>query len=84
MKVIKNFLDEEEFIKLQGIFMSAHCSYYFQTCVADYGDKDYMFTHTLFDNYNPNSELYKYTETCVCFETNESYVLPTNRKTNKT
>lgn len=65
MKVIKNFLDGEEFIKLQGIFMSAHCSYYFQTCVADYGDKDYMFTHTLFDNYNPNSELYKYTETLI-------------------
>tara|TARA_R100001510_G_C7522864_1_gene117637 strand:- start:85 stop:555 length:471 start_codon:yes stop_codon:yes gene_type:complete len=62
LKVIKNFLEEEEFIKLQGIFMSAHCPYYFQTSVADYGDKDYMFTHTLFDKYNPNSELYKYTE----------------------
>ena len=33
--------------------------------MADYGDKDYMFTHTLFDNYNPNSELYKYTETLI-------------------
>ena len=65
MQVIKNFLPEDEFLKLQSIFMSAHCPYFFQTCVAAYNDNDYMFTHTLFLDHKPNSELYQYTEVLI-------------------
>jgi len=50
MQVIDNFLPKDEFKKIQELFMSANFPYYFNNSVADEYDKDFYFTHTLYDN----------------------------------
>jgi hypothetical protein len=59
-KVIDNFLDKEEFIKLQDIFLSADVPYYFNKVVTfeDETTNNFMFTHTLYRHNVPNSDYF--------------------------
>jgi len=59
MQVIDNFLPKDEFKKIQDLFMSANFPYYFNNSVADEYDKDFYFTHTLYDKNVVNSDFFK-------------------------
>lgn len=58
-EVIDNFLPKEEFEHMQKVFMSAHFPYYFNTNVADEYDKDFYFTHAVYDDNVVNSDYYE-------------------------
>ena len=59
MKVIDNFLPEEQFKKIQDFFMSAEFPYYFNKTVVDDTDiKNFYFTHTLYDKNIVNSDFF--------------------------
>tara|TARA_R100000951_G_scaffold69911_1_gene58820 strand:- start:1892 stop:2362 length:471 start_codon:yes stop_codon:yes gene_type:complete len=59
MQVIDNFLPTEQFKNMQELFMSADFPYYFNSTVADPTDKNFYFTHNLYDNNLINSDFFK-------------------------
>ena len=60
MKIIDNFLLDDDFKKIQEIFMSSNFPYYFNSTVADKTDTDnFYFTHTIYDKNVVNSDYYE-------------------------
>jgi hypothetical protein len=64
IKIIDNFLEEEEFTKLQTAMLDSYGFpwYYNNGVVTPVKDNDhinnYQFTHLFYDNYQPNSEYF--------------------------
>ena len=59
MKIIKNFLPEEEFNKLKNIVTGSEFPYYFQNSVATFQDiKDFYFIHELYFKNVPQSHYF--------------------------
>lgn len=60
MKIIDNFLSDNDFKKIQQIFMSDNFPYYFNNTVVDEKDtKNFYFVHTLYDQNVVNSDFFK-------------------------
>tara|TARA_R110000803_G_scaffold39396_1_gene85021 strand:- start:720 stop:1190 length:471 start_codon:yes stop_codon:yes gene_type:complete len=59
MKIIDNYLPKKNFVAIQKLFMSPEFPYYFNNTVAYATDKDFYFTHTIYDKNLVNSEHYK-------------------------
>jgi|TARA_R100001594_G_scaffold70571_1_gene104954 hypothetical protein len=60
MKIIDNFLSDNNFKKIQELFMSPDFPYYFNSTVADETDtNNFYFTHTIYDKNIVNSDYYK-------------------------
>jgi hypothetical protein len=60
MKIIDNFLPDNDFKKIQETFMSDNFPYYFNNTVVDEKDtKNFYFVHTLYDQNVINSDFFK-------------------------
>jgi hypothetical protein len=60
MKIIDNFLPDNDFKKIQETFMSDNFPYYFNNTVVDEKDtKNFYFVHTLYDQNVVNSDFFK-------------------------
>lgn len=58
-KIIDNFLEKEEFLKIKNIMMGSYFPWYYNSTVTDYHLKDnFYFTHSFFDDYHVKSEKY--------------------------
>ena len=49
MKIKENFISQKDFENLSSVVISSHIPYYFKNNVAHKGDKDFYFTHELFN-----------------------------------
>jgi hypothetical protein len=58
-KIIDNFLEKEEFLKIKNIMMSNDFPWFYNSAVADYNLKDsFYFTHCFFNDCHVRSDKY--------------------------
>lgn len=61
-KIIDNFLSNDDFLKIKNMIMSSNFNWYYQPSIVSYENSDqldesYFFTHKLYSNYCPTSNL---------------------------
>jgi len=60
MKIIDNFLPEEEFKQIQAALLSNSFPYYFNGFVADdWDNKNFYFNHNIYKDHRPRSEFFE-------------------------
>ena len=60
MKIIDNFLPEEEFKRIQAALLSNDFPYYFNGFVADdWDNKNFYFNHNIYKDHRPRSEFFE-------------------------
>jgi|TARA_R110000796_G_scaffold1753_3_gene7180 hypothetical protein len=60
MKIIDNFLPEEEFKQIQAALLSNNFPYYFNGFVADdWDNKNFYFNHNIYKDHRPRSEFFE-------------------------
>lgn len=57
MKIRENFISQKDFENLSSVMMSNHIPYYFKNNVAHKGDKDFYFTHELFNEKKKKADI---------------------------
>ena len=57
MKIIKNFLENQEFINLKNLMMGPNFDWYYNACVNSDGDGYFQFTHIFCDKGKPRPNL---------------------------
>tara|TARA_R110000851_G_scaffold50049_1_gene119951 strand:+ start:689 stop:1159 length:471 start_codon:yes stop_codon:yes gene_type:complete len=58
MKIKENFISQKDFENLSSVIISSHIPYYFKNNVAHKGDKDFYFTHELFNEKKEKSRYF--------------------------
>jgi hypothetical protein len=59
-KIIDDFLSDDEFFRLQKLFLSPSVPWYYNKSVLVVGakEKHFQFTHTIYNNWKPDSALF--------------------------
>jgi hypothetical protein len=58
IKVIDNFLDNTEFLKIKNLFFSGDLNWYYLDFKVFKNDKNFQFIHNFYDNFTINSDYY--------------------------
>ena len=58
IKILDNFLDKTSFKEIKELIFNNNFPWFYQDQKVDKKDNEYQFTHVIYDNHCPNSDVY--------------------------
>jgi len=59
IKILDNFLDKNSFKEIKELVFDNNFPWFYQNQKVDKKDNEYQFTHVIYDNHSPNSDMYE-------------------------